>query len=152
MLFYINSPGGVVTAGLDIYDTMQYVRPPVATWCVGQACSKAPLLLAAGSPGMRHTWPHARIMTHQPHGGASGQATDIQIQAEEILRLKSRLNNIYVKHTGQPLTKLEVMMERDKFMDAEEAKKLGLIDFVLERPPSAADSLPSSSNSESPSV
>ncbi|KAF2357224.1 Clp protease proteolytic subunit /Translocation-enhancing protein TepA [Trinorchestia longiramus] len=106
MLFYINSPGGVVTAALDIYDTMQHVQPPVATWCVGHACSMASLLLAACSPGMRHALPHARIMMHQPHGGASGQATDIQIQAEEILRLKSRLNNIYVKHTGQPLNKL----------------------------------------------
>ncbi|KAA0196890.1 hypothetical protein HAZT_HAZT011571 [Hyalella azteca] len=103
---YINSPGGVVTSGLGIYDTMQYIQPPVATWCVGQACSMASLLLAAGSPGMRHALPHARIMTHQPHGGASGQATDIQIQAEEILRLKSRLNAIYSKHTGQPIEKL----------------------------------------------
>ncbi|MCL4145035.1 UNVERIFIED_CONTAM: hypothetical protein GTU68_045861 [Idotea baltica] len=105
---YINSPGGVVTAGLGIYDTMQYIQPPVATWCVGQACSMASLLLAAGSPGMRHSLPHSRIMIHQPHGGASGQATDIQIQAEEIQRLKDKINLIYVKHSGQPLDKIGI--------------------------------------------
>lgn len=98
---YINSPGGSVTAGLGIYDTMQYVLPPVATWCVGQACSMASLLLAAGSPGMRHSLPNSRVMIHQPSGQASGQATDIQIQAEEILKMKKQINEIYVKHTGQ---------------------------------------------------
>jgi len=132
---YINSPGGVVTSGLAIYDTMQYVQPPIATWCVGQACSMASLLLAAGTPGMRYSLPHSRIMVHQPHGGASGQATDIQIQAEEIMRLKERLNLLYVKHTGLPLEKIAPMMERDKFMSADEAKDIGLIDTVLTSPP-----------------
>jgi len=132
---YINSPGGVITSGLAIYDTMQYVQPPIATWCVGQACSMASLLLAAGSPGMRYSLPHSRIMVHQPHGGAQGQATDIQIQAEEILRLKDRLNHLYVKHTGQPLEKIAPMMERDKFMGAHEAQEMGLIDEVLISPP-----------------
>ncbi|KAG7164624.1 ATP-dependent Clp protease proteolytic subunit-like [Homarus americanus] len=139
---YINSPGGVVTAGLGIYDTMQYVQPPIATWCVGQACSMASLLLAAGSPGMRHSLPHARIMIHQPHGGAQGQATDIQIQVEEILRLKHRLNNLYVKHTGLALEKIAPMMERDKFMEASEAKDIGLIDQVLASPPKVGDTAP----------
>lgn len=132
---YINSPGGVVTAGLGIYDTMQYVQPPIATWCVGQACSMASLLLAAGSPTMRHSLPHSRIMIHQPHGGAQGQATDIQIQAEEILRLKERLNQLYVKHTGTPIEEIAPMMERDKFMSADEAKELGLIDTVIANTP-----------------
>ncbi|KAK3879676.1 hypothetical protein Pcinc_015784 [Petrolisthes cinctipes] len=139
---YINSPGGVVTAGLGIYDTMQYVQPPVATWCVGQACSMASLLLAAGNPGMRHSLPHARIMVHQPHGGARGQATDIQIQAEEILRLKERLNNLYVKHTGLALEKIVPMMERDKFMTADEAKEIGIIDEVLASPPKVGETAP----------
>ncbi|CAL4116500.1 unnamed protein product, partial [Meganyctiphanes norvegica] len=132
---YINSPGGVVTSGLGIYDTMQYVQPPIATWCVGQACSMASLLLAAGTPTMRHSLPHSRIMIHQPHGGAQGQATDIQIQAEEILRLKDRLNHLYVKHTGTPMEKIAPMMERDKFMSADEAKELGLIDTVIANTP-----------------
>lgn len=139
---YINSPGGVVTAGLGIYDTMQYVQPPVATWCVGQACSMASLLLAAGSPGMRHSLPHARIMIHQPRGGAHGQATDIQIQAEEILRLKDSLNHLYVKHTGLTLEKIVPMMERDKFMSADEAKFIGLIDEVLTSPPKVGEAAP----------
>ncbi|KAB7495473.1 ATP-dependent Clp protease proteolytic subunit, mitochondrial [Armadillidium nasatum] len=155
---YINSSGGVVTSGLGIYDTMQYVQPPIATWCVGQACSMASLLLAAGSPGMRHSLPHSRIMIHQPHGGASvsimtslkpyeGQATDIQIQANEIQRLKENINEIYVKHTGLPLDKIAPMMERDKFMSAEEAKELGLIDSVLVSPPKAGNSDKESSTS-----
>lgn len=139
---YINSPGGVVTSGLGIYDTMQYVQPPIATWCVGQACSMASLLLAAGTPGMRHSLPHARIMIHQPHGGAHGQATDIQIQAEEILRLKDRLTHLYVKHTGTVLEKIGPMMERDKFMDANDAKEIGLIDKVLTSPPKVGDAPP----------
>ncbi|XP_043284548.1 ATP-dependent Clp protease proteolytic subunit [Venturia canescens] len=131
---YINSPGGSVTAGLGIYDTMQYVLPPVATWCVGQACSMASLLLAAGSPGMRHALPNARIMIHQPSGGVQGQATDIQIQAEEILKLKKQINKLYVKHTGLELLRIENSMERDKFMSPMDAKEFGIIDKVLEHP------------------
>jgi len=132
---YINSPGGSVTAGLGIYDTMQYVLPPVATWCVGQACSMGSLLLAAGTPGMRHSLPNARIMVHQPSGGAQGQATDIQIQAEEIIKLKKQINTIYAKHTGQDQSIIEAVMERDKFMSPSEAKLFGIIDTVLEHPP-----------------
>uniref|UniRef100_A0A336M1U3 ATP-dependent Clp protease proteolytic subunit n=1 Tax=Culicoides sonorensis TaxID=179676 RepID=A0A336M1U3_CULSO len=134
---YINSPGGVVTAGLAIYDTMQYVKPPVATWCVGQACSMGSLLLAAGAPGMRHALPNSRIMIHQPSGGAQGQATDIQIQAEEILKLKKQLTGIYAKHSGQSAELLHEKMERDMFLSPDEAKQLGLIDSVLEHPPSS---------------
>ncbi|KAJ3639551.1 hypothetical protein Zmor_002905 [Zophobas morio] len=132
---YINSPGGSVTSGLGIYDTMQYILPPIATWCVGQAASMASLLLAAGSPGMRHSLPHARIMIHQPSGGAQGQATDIKIQAEEILKLKSQINNLYVKHTGQHLEKVERSMERDMFMSPAEAQTFGIIDKILTSPP-----------------
>jgi len=132
---YINSPGGSVTAGLAIYDTMQYVLPPIATWCVGQACSMGSLLLAAGADGMRYSLPNARIMVHQPSGGVQGQATDIQIQAEEIIKMRSQLNGIYAKHTGQPLSILEPMMERDRFMTPDQAKELGLIDVVLQSPP-----------------
>lgn len=132
---YINSPGGVVTAGLGIYDVMQYVQPPIATWCVGQACSMASLLLAAGAPGWRHALPNSRIMIHQPSGHASGQATDIQIHAEEILYLKKRLYGIYEKHTKQPFETIEAYMERDKFMNVESAKEFGLIDTIIERMP-----------------
>ncbi|CAD6996983.1 unnamed protein product [Ceratitis capitata] len=132
---YINSPGGVVTAGLAIYDTMQYVKPPISTWCVGQACSMGSLLLAAGTSGMRYSLPNARIMIHQPSGGAQGQATDIQIQAEEIIKLKKQLINIYAKHTKQSFDTLQQSMERDNFMAPEEAKKMGMIDHVLEHPP-----------------
>merc|ERR1712002_1230152 len=128
---YINSPGGSVTAGLAIYDTMQYVLPPISTWCVGQACSMGSLLLAAGTAGMRHSLPNARIMVHQP----SGQATDILIQAEEITNLKKQLNMIYVKHTGQTLETIHDTLERDKFMDPTQAKEFGLIDTILEHPP-----------------
>ncbi|MFC4347708.1 ATP-dependent Clp endopeptidase proteolytic subunit ClpP [Kordiimonas lipolytica] len=128
--FYINSPGGIVTSGLAMYDTMQYIKPKVATICIGQACSMGSLLLAAGEPGMRYALPNARIMIHQPSGGARGQAADIEIQAREILKLRERLNNIYVKHTGQKLDKIEAAMDRDNFMDANEAKKFGLIDHV----------------------
>ncbi|XP_011496397.1 PREDICTED: ATP-dependent Clp protease proteolytic subunit, mitochondrial [Ceratosolen solmsi marchali] len=131
---YINSPGGVVTAGLGIYDTMQYVLPPVATWCVGQACSMASLLLTAGAPGMRHALPNARIMIHQPSGGVHGQATDIRIQADEILKLKNQINILYAKHTGNEVKTIECNMERDKFMSPMEAKKFGIIDKVLEHP------------------
>jgi len=132
---YINSPGGSVTAGLGIYDTMQYVLPPVATWCVGQACSMGSLLLSAGSPGMRYSLPNARIMVHQPSGGAQGQATDIQIQAEEIMKMKKQIHSIYAKHTGQDLSSIESAMERDKFMNPTEAKVFGIVDNVLDHPP-----------------
>ncbi len=128
--FYINSPGGVVTSGLAMYDTMQYIKPKVATICIGQACSMGSLLLTAGEPGMRYALPNARIMIHQPSGGARGQAADIEIQAREILKLRQRLNDIYVKHTGQKLATVEAAMDRDNFMNAEEAKKFGLIDQV----------------------
>ncbi len=128
---YINSPGGVVTAGLSIYDTMQYIRPDVSTLCIGQAASMGSLLLAAGAKGKRHSLPHSRIMIHQPSGGYQGQATDIEIHAKEILRIKKKLNQIYEKHTGHSLKKIEVMMERDKFLDPIEAVKLGLIDRVI---------------------
>ncbi|CAH4031526.1 unnamed protein product [Pieris brassicae] len=130
--------GGNVTAGLGIYDTMQYITPPVATWCVGQACSMASLLLAAGAPGMRHALPNSRIMIHQPSGGVRGQATDIQIQAEEILKLKAQINGLYVRHTGLLIEKVQSSMERDYFMSPVEAKSFGLIDNVLEHPPSHA--------------
>ena len=132
---YINSPGGVVTAGLAIYDTMQYIRCDVSTMCIGQACSAASLLLMAGTKGKRYALPNSRVMIHQPSGGAQGQATDIEIQAREILYLRNRLNGIYVKHTGQPLEKIEQDMERDRFMSAEDAKAYGLIDSVFESRP-----------------
>ncbi|ANC91795.1 ATP-dependent Clp endopeptidase proteolytic subunit ClpP [Azospirillum humicireducens] len=132
---YINSPGGYVSAGLAIYDTMQYIRPQVSTVCMGQAASMGSLLLAAGAPGKRFSLPNSRIMIHQPSGGAQGQASDIEIQAQEILKLRSRLNDIYVKHTGQDLDTIETAMERDKFMSPEEAKAFGLIDEVVEKRP-----------------
>lgn len=139
--FYINSPGGVVTSGLAIYDTMQYIRPDVSTVCIGQAASMGSLLLAAGAPGKRYSLPNARIMIHQPSGGAQGQATDIEIQAREILALRARLNNIYVHHTGQGLDVIERAMERDKYMTAAEAKEFGLIDEVVtSRPPQSESS------------
>lgn len=134
--FYINSPGGVVTSGLSIYDTMQYIRPQVSTVCMGQAASMGSLLLAAGAAGKRFSLPNARVMVHQPSGGAQGQATDIEIQAREILAIRHRLNQIYEKHTGQPLDVIEAAMERDRFMTPQEAKDFGLIDTVVEsRPP-----------------
>jgi ATP-dependent Clp protease, protease subunit len=133
--FYINSPGGVVTAGLAMYDTMQYIRPEVSTVCIGQAASMGSLLLAAGAKGKRYSLPQSRIMIHQPSGGARGQATDIEIQAREILRLREKLNNIYVKHTGQKLATIEKAMDRDNFMGADEAKEFGLIDHVVEKRP-----------------
>jgi ATP-dependent Clp protease protease subunit len=132
---YINSPGGVITSGMAIYDTMQYIRPKVGTVCVGQAASMGSFLLAAGEPGMRIALKNARIMVHQPSGGAQGQATDIEIQAREILRVRSILNNLYVKHTGKDLATIEAAMERDKFMNADEAKEFGLIDEVMEKRP-----------------
>lgn len=129
--FYINSPGGVVTSGLAIYDTMQYIKSPVSTVCMGQACSMGSLLLAAGEDGKRYSLPNSRIMVHQPSGGAQGQATDIEIHAQEIIRLRHRLNEIYVHHTGQKIDVIERALERDKFMSAEEAKDFGLIDEVV---------------------
>ena len=131
---YINSPGGVVTAGLAIYDTMQYIRPDVSTICIGQAASMGSLLLTAGAKGKRYALPLARIMIHQPLGGAQGQSTDIQIQAKEILRLREVGNDILAKHTGQPREKLIADTERDNFMTAEAAKEYGLIDEVITRP------------------
>jgi ATP-dependent Clp protease protease subunit len=128
---YINSPGGVVTAGMAIYDTMQYIRPDVSTLCIGQAASMGSLLLTAGAKGKRFALPNARVMIHQPSGGAQGQATDIEIQAREILAMRARLNNIYVEHTGQPLDVIERSMERDNFMTGEDAKAFGLIDEVV---------------------
>lgn len=133
--FYINSPGGVVTAGLAMYDTMQYIRPKVSTVCIGQAASMGSFLLMAGEAGMRYALPNSRIMIHQPSGGAQGQATDIEIQAKEILRLRNMLNESYVKHTGQKIKIVEEAMERDNFMSAEEAKAWGLIDHVVESSP-----------------
>ena len=137
--FYINSPGGIVTSGLAIYDTMQYIRPKVSTVCIGQAASMGSLLLAAGEKGMRYALPNARVMIHQPSGGAQGQATDIEIQAKEILSLRARLNDIYVKHTGQKLAVIEDAMERDKFLSPDEAKTFGLIDEVVNERPAEDD-------------
>ncbi|MCE9508184.1 MAG: ATP-dependent Clp endopeptidase proteolytic subunit ClpP [Alphaproteobacteria bacterium] len=132
---YVNSPGGVVTSGLAMYDTMQYIKPDVATVCIGQACSMGSLLLAAGAPGKRYSLPNSRIMVHQPSGGAQGQATDIEIQAKEILSLRQRLNDIYVKHTGQKLKAIEEALERDRFMSAAEAKTFGIVDQIVEKQP-----------------
>jgi ATP-dependent Clp protease protease subunit len=136
---YINSPGGIVTSGLAIYDTMQHIRPPVATVCMGQAASMGSLLLAAGEKGMRHALPNARIMVHQPSGGFQGQATDIEIHARETIAIRERLNNIYVKHTGQSLKAVEDALERDNFMSPERAKEFGIIDHIgVERGADAA--------------
>jgi ATP-dependent Clp protease protease subunit len=132
---YINTPGGMVTSGLAIYDTMQFVRPPVSTLCVGQAASMGSLLLAAGQKGQRFALPNVRILVHQPKGGFEGQATDIMLHAQEILNLKKRLNAIYMKHTGQPLQKIEDALERDYFMTAEMAKDFGLVDKVIDKRP-----------------
>jgi ATP-dependent Clp protease protease subunit len=132
---YINSPGGVVTSGLAIYDTMQFVRPSISTLCIGQAASMGSLLLAAGHKDMRFALPNARIMLHQPSGGFQGQATDIMLHAQEILNLKKRLNEIYVKHTGQQLKKIEDALERDMFLTADGAKEFGIIDTVMEKRP-----------------
>ena len=132
---YINSPGGVVTSGMAIYDTMQFIRPAVATLCVGQAASMGSLLLAAGAKDQRFALPNARIMVHQPSGGFQGQATDIMLHAQEILNLKKRLNEIYVKHTGQALKKIEDALERDTFLTADMAKDFGIIDKVIEKRP-----------------
>ncbi|MGU3493820.1 ATP-dependent Clp endopeptidase proteolytic subunit ClpP [Xanthobacteraceae bacterium A53D] len=133
---YINSPGGVVTSGLAIYDTMQFIRPAVSTLCIGQAASMGSLLLTAGEKGLRFALPNARIMVHQPSGGFQGQVTDIMLHAQEIMSLKKRLNEIYVKHTGQPIEKIEDALERDNFMTANTAQEFGLIDSVIDKRPS----------------
>jgi ATP-dependent Clp protease protease subunit len=136
---YINSPGGVVTSGLAMYDTMQYIRPEIATVCVGLAASAGSLLLTAGRKGKRFSLPNSNIMIHQPSGGFQGQASDIEIHAKEILKTRDRLNKIYVKHTGQDLSKIENAMDRDRFMTPEEAKEFGLIDEVVTERPRAGD-------------
>lgn len=134
---YINSPGGVVTSGLAIYDTMQYIKPKIATLCIGQAASMGSLLLTAGEKGMRYVLPNARVMIHQPSGGFQGQAADIEIHAKEILDLRARLNAIYAKHTGQDVAAIETAMERDRFMTPDEAKTFGLVDEVVSKRPEA---------------
>ena len=132
---YINSPGGIVTSGLAMYDTMEYIRPDISTVCIGQAASMGSLLLTAGASGKRYSLPNSKIMIHQPSGGFQGQATDIEIHAREILSTRARLNEIYVKHTGQKITKIETAMERDNFLTPEEAKSFGLIDEVVYKRP-----------------
>lgn len=136
---YINSPGGVVTAGMAIYDTMQYIRPRVATVCIGQAASMGSFLLAAGEPGMRTALSNARIMVHQPSGGARGMASDIEIQAREILRIRKRMNDLYVQFTGKDLATIEKAMDRDTFLEAHEAKEFGLVDHVMDKRPTPSD-------------
>ena len=145
---YINSPGGVVTSGMAIYDTMQFVRPPVATLCIGQAASMASLLLCAGEKGMRYVLPNARVMLHQPSGGFQGQASDIERHAEDIIKMKRRLNEAYVHHTGQDYDTIERTLDRDYFMSAEDSRKFGLVDEVISRRQASegkSDSAPSSS-------
>jgi ATP-dependent Clp protease protease subunit len=139
IFMYINSPGGVVTAGLAIHDTMQYIRPKIGTVCIGQAASMGSFLLAAGEPGMRIALTNSRIMVHQPSGGAQGMAADIEIQAREILRMRSRLNSLYAKYTGKPIEEIEKAMDRDKFLEADEAKEFGIIDQVFDRRPEASE-------------
>ena len=136
---YINSPGGVVTAGMAIHDTMQYIRPKVGTVCVGQAASMGSFLLSAGEPGMRMAMTNARIMIHQPSGGAQGQASDIAIQAQEILRLRASMNELYAKYTGKPVDDIAKAMERDNYMSADEAKAFGLVDEVYDKRPAASE-------------
>ena len=142
---YINSPGGVVTAGMAIHDTMQYIRPRVSTVCIGQAASMGSFLLAAGEPGMRIALPNARIMVHQPSGGAQGMASDIEIQAREILRIRQRMNDLYVRYTGQSLTDIEKALDRDTFLEANEAKTFGIVDKVFESRPDAEKQIEASS-------
>jgi ATP-dependent Clp protease protease subunit len=139
IFMYINSPGGVVTSGLAIHDTMQYIRPKVGTVCIGQAASMGSFLLAAGEPGMRVALTNSRIMIHQPSGGAQGMASDIEIQAREILRMRTRLNTLYAKYTGQPIERIEQVMDRDSFFEAEEAKAFGVVDEVFDKRPAPAD-------------
>ena len=128
---YINSPGGIVTSGMAIYDTMQFIRPAVATLCIGQAASMASLLLAAGEKGMRYALPNARILVHQPSGGFEGQASDIERHAEDIIKMKRRLNEVYMRHTGQPYERIEKTLDRDYFMTAEDAREFGIVDEVI---------------------
>lgn len=137
--FYINSPGGVITAGMAIYDTMQYIRPEIATVCIGQAASMGSLLLCAGAKGKRYALPNSRIMMHQPSGGAQGQAADIEIHAQEILKVRRRMNGIYADHTGLEIEKVEEMLERDRFLNAEEAQAMGLVDEVVTHRPRPDD-------------
>ena len=139
IFMYINSPGGVVTSGLAIHDTMQYIRPKVGTVCIGQAASMGSFLLAAGEPGMRVALANSRIMVHQPSGGAQGMASDIEIQAREILRMRTRLNSLYAKYTGQAIEEIEKAMDRDKFMETDEAKAFGIIDEVFDKRPDAGE-------------
>ena len=139
IFIYINSPGGVVSSGLAIYDTIQYIRPDISTVCVGQAASMGSLLLASGAKGKRYCLPHCRIMTHQPSGGVQGQATDIEIHAKEIINLRRNLNKIYEKHTGQNLSYIEKMMDRDNFMSADDAKKIGIVDKVVSERPNLSE-------------
>jgi ATP-dependent Clp protease, protease subunit len=139
---YINSPGGVVTSGMAIYDTMQFIRPPVATLCVGQAASMGSLLLAGGEAGMRFALPHSRVMLHQPSGGFQGQASDIERHAEDIIKIKRRLNEVYVKHTGQAYEVIERTLDRDYFMSAEDAREFGIIDQVLDQREAPVDEKP----------
>ena len=146
---YVNSPGGSVTAGLGIYDTMQYVKPPINTICLGQAASMGALLLTAGTRGKRFALPNARVMIHQPLGGFQGQATEIDIHAREILKIRERLNEIMAKHTGQPIEKISHDTERDYFMSGEEAKRYGLIDEVITRPPKSVRAAESGGKDES---
>ena len=139
VFMYINSPGGVVTAGLAIHDTMQYIRPRVGTVCIGQAASMGSFLLAAGEPGMRVALANSRIMVHQPSGGAQGMASDIEIQAREILRMRQRLNELYAKYTGKKIEDIELAMDRDKFLEADEAKEFGIIDEVFDKRPESGE-------------
>jgi ATP-dependent Clp protease protease subunit len=139
IFMYINSPGGVVTSGLAIHDTMQYIRPKIGTVCIGQAASMGSFLLAAGEPGMRVALSNSRIMVHQPSGGAQGMASDIEIQAREILRMRTRLNSLYAKYTGQKIEEIEKAMDRDKFMESDEAKTFGIIDEVFDKRPDAGE-------------
>lgn len=141
---YINSPGGVVTAGMAIHDTMQYIRPRVGTVCIGQAASMGSFLLASGEPGLRVALTNARIMLHQPSGGAQGMASDIEIQAKEILRIRARMNALYSKYTGQPIERIEQVMDRDSFFEADEAKAFGVVDEVYDKRPGVADDAASS--------
>lgn len=136
---YINSPGGVVTAGMAIHDTMQYIRPKVGTVCVGQACSMGSFLLASGEPGMRVALTNARIMVHQPSGGAQGMASDIEIQATEILRMRARMNELYAKYTGKSVEEIEKALDRDTYLEATEAKEFGLVDEVFDKRPASSD-------------
>ena len=150
IFMYINSPGGVVTAGMAIHDTMQYIRPRVGTFCIGQAASMGSFLLAAGEPGMRVALPNARVMIHQPSGGARGMASDIEIQAREILRIRKRMNDLYVKYTGKSLKEIEKAMDRDTFLEAEEAKDFGLVDHVFGSRPAADGETGATTQSEGP--